>query len=154
MLCAGYLEGGKDSCQVTSIHTYTHSTDIQQIRLSSDSPSSLCPDRATLGVRWCARGSCRELCPGDMDALWERSLACTQRCASTWPGSGTPWRLADGGEKALKWPYAVWRVWCAAQAGLLRTCGSLQEHNKKKRMNKRLSLVGDVSYSSGEREAK
>lgn len=40
-------------------------------------------------------GNSREPCLGAMDARRETSLGCTQKCVITFPGSRTPWRLAE-----------------------------------------------------------
>ncbi|KAK7886875.1 hypothetical protein WMY93_026496 [Mugilogobius chulae] len=62
MFCAGYLEGGKDSCR------------------SGD-----------LVAQWCAMVSCREWCPGDMAVLRRTTLESTLRSASSTIGWSQPW---------------------------------------------------------------
>ncbi|KAG9334623.1 hypothetical protein JZ751_007446 [Albula glossodonta] len=75
MLCAGYLDGGRDACNVCTL-----GAPMWQV---------------TLGAPWCVWGSCMGWCPGARAALSPIILASTPECVSSCTGSRTPWQPTD-----------------------------------------------------------
>lgn len=98
MFCAGFLEGGKDSCQVlaqtvNAILLTVLILNFRELLLTSCpilSPPYLCPVRETLVAPWCAVVSCRVWCPGATVVPRGTSLEFTPRSATTPPGFVAP----------------------------------------------------------------
>lgn len=93
MVCAGYMDGGRDACNVSFAVKVADTDWIHRpvcVCVEAFITCSLC--RGTPAALWCVPERSRAWCHGVRDVLSPTTLECTSKCVSSSPGFKTPWR--------------------------------------------------------------